>query len=200
MGISGAATCIARFRQIVGRDCSTISGSTRLPMERVFRTTTHERLTLIPCGTRLKHGPELLGTARMAELINLLRSRFEAIVVDSPPLGAGIDPFVLGTHTGNILIVLRTGETDRTMAEVKLRVLERLPLRILGAVLNHIQGGVGPYKYYTYSYGYAPEDELAEKREPLAPQQDGVTGESKRCQLGPWREASARSMRSPGSA
>ena len=106
---------------------------------------------------------ELLGTARMAELVELLRGKFEAIVIDSPPLGAGIDPFVLGTHTGNILIVLRTGETDRQMAEVKLRVLERLPLRILGAVLNHIRGGVGPYKYYSYSYGYAPEDELADK-------------------------------------
>ena len=140
-------------------------GSTRLPLERVFRTTSHERLTLIPCGTRLQHGPELLGTARMAEFVELLRSQFEAIVMDSPPLGAGIDPFVLGTHTGNIMVVLRTGETDRQMAEVKLRVLERLPLRILGAVLNDIHGGVGPYKYYSYSYGYAPEDELADKEQ-----------------------------------
>jgi capsular exopolysaccharide synthesis family protein len=140
-------------------------GSSQLPLERVFRETSHERLTLIPCGTRLQYGPELLSSARMADLIARLRDQFEVIVADSPPLGAGIDPFLLGTHLGNLLIVLRTGETDREMAEAKLRMLERLPIRILGAVLNHIKAGVGPYKYYSYSYGYAAENEISEGQE-----------------------------------
>ena len=144
-------------------------GSSRLELERILRPTSHPRLSLIPCGTRLQQGPELLGSTRMAELIERLRRDYEVVVVDSPPLGAGIDPFVIGTHTGNVLIVLRSGETDREMAHVKLRVLERLPVRILGAVLNHITAGVGPYKYYTYSYGYAAEEEIDDSRpaEPL---------------------------------
>jgi hypothetical protein len=64
------------------------------------------------------------------------------------------------------MIVLRSGESDRQMAEVKLRVLDRLPVRVLGAVLNHIHVGIGPYKYYSYSYGYSAEDEIAEEIEP----------------------------------
>ncbi len=134
-------------------------GTSGLPLERIFRPTSHKKLTLIPCGVRLQHGPELLGSARMPELIALLKNQFEVVLVDSPPLGAGIDPFVLGTHTGNILIVLRSGETDRQMAEVKLRILDRLPVRTLGAVLNHIDASASAYKYYSYSYGYAAEDE-----------------------------------------
>jgi capsular exopolysaccharide synthesis family protein len=130
-----------------------------LSLDRTFRTTSHKNLTLIPCGVRLQHGPELLGSARMAEMVARLKSQFEVVLVDSPPLGAGIDPFVLGTHSGNILIVLRSGETDKEMAEVKLRILDRLPVRTLGAVLNHIDAGAGAYKYYSYSYGYAAEDE-----------------------------------------
>lgn len=136
--------------------------SSQLPLDRAFRPTSHTRLSLLPCGTRLQHGPELLGSVRMAELIAQLRNQFEVILIDSPPLGAGIDPFVLGTHSANMLVVLRTGETDRQMAEVKLRVLDRLPVRIVGAVLNHIHAGSGPYKYYAYSYGYAAEDEITE--------------------------------------
>jgi polysaccharide biosynthesis transport protein len=124
-----------------------------------LRPTTHGRLTLLPCGTRHQHGPELLGSARMAELITLLKGRYEVVIVDSPPLGAGIDPFVLGTHTGSMLLVLRSGETDRQMAEAKLRILDRLPVRMLGAILNHIDSGTGAYKYYSYSYGYASESE-----------------------------------------
>jgi succinoglycan biosynthesis transport protein ExoP len=130
-----------------------------------LRPTTHGRLTLLPCGTRHQHGPELLGSARMAELITLLKGRFEVVLVDSPPLGAGIDPFVLGTHTGSMLLVLRSGETDRQMAEAKLRILDRLPVRMLGAILNHIDSGTGAYKYYSYSYGYAAENEAGATEE-----------------------------------
>ena len=130
--------------------------------EEIFQPTSHVRLTLIPCGVRLHHGPELLGSARMAELLSTLKNQYEVILIDSPPLGAGVDPFVLGTHTGNLLLVLRSGETDRQMAEAKLRILDRLPVRMLGAVLNHIDAGHGAYRYYSYSYGYASEDEAVE--------------------------------------
>ncbi len=134
-------------------------------IESYLRPTSHGRLTLLPCGTRHQHGPELLGSARMAELIALLKGRFEVVLVDSPPLGAGIDPFVLGTHTGSMLLVLRSGETDRQMAEAKLRILDRLPVRMLGAILNHIDSGTGAYKYYSYSYGYSAENEAGSDEE-----------------------------------
>jgi capsular exopolysaccharide synthesis family protein len=131
-------------------------------IEQTYRSTSHRSLTLIPCGVRLHHGPELLGSARMSQLVARLKNDFEVILIDSPPLGAGIDPFVLATHSTNIMIVLRSGETDRQMAEAKLRILDRLPVRTLGAVLNHIDAGTGVYKYYSYSYGYAAEDEAME--------------------------------------
>lgn len=126
--------------------------------EEILRPSSHKNLTLIPCGTRFHHGPELLGSVAMRELIANLKAHFNVVIVDSPPLGAGIDPFVLGTATGNIMLVLRSGETDRQMAEAKLRLLDRLPVRILGAVLNDIQA-VGVYRYYGYTYGYTADEE-----------------------------------------
>ncbi len=96
----------------------------------------------------------------MGELMAQLKSRFNVIIVDSPPLGAGIDPFVLGTATGNMVIVLRSGETNRQMAEAKLRLLDRLPVRVLGAVLNDIRSD-GVYQYYSYVYGYVANEEKA---------------------------------------
>jgi capsular exopolysaccharide synthesis family protein len=125
----------------------------------VLRPASHRNLTLISCGTRHHHAPELLGSAAMRELLVELKSRFNAIIVDSPPLGAGIDPFVLGTATGNMLLVLRSGETDRKMAEAKLKLLDKLPVRILGAVLNDISAADTAYKYYHYVYGYTADEE-----------------------------------------
>jgi Mrp family chromosome partitioning ATPase len=80
------------------------------------------------------------------------------VLVDSPPLGAGVDPFVLGAATGNLLLVVRSGETDRHLAEAKLSLVHRLPIRLLGAVLNDVRA-TGSYRYYRYLYGYAADEE-----------------------------------------
>jgi succinoglycan biosynthesis transport protein ExoP len=128
-------------------------------LDTVVRVTAHENLTLIPCGSRRHRGPELLGSPLMSKLVSEMRLSYDVIIVDSPPLAAGVDPFVLGTATGNMLLVLRSGETDRKLAHAKLELLDRLPVRLLGAVLNDIQPQ-GEYKYYTYLYGYSTaEDE-----------------------------------------
>lgn len=144
------------------------------PLDSVLRTSTHEKLTLIPCGTRRHRGPELLHSQAMLQLISDLRDRFDVIIVDSPPLGAGVDPFVLGAATGNMVVVLRTGTTDRKMAEAKLQLLERLPIRPLGAVLNDIRAQ-GAYRYYTYLYGYTTSEDDEMPR--LAPQVGELTGQ-----------------------
>jgi capsular exopolysaccharide synthesis family protein len=127
-------------------------------LEDTIRQTSQRGLSVIPCGTRRYRGPELLGSAAMAELMAAVKTQFDVILVDSPPLGAGIDPFVLGTTTGHLMLVFRSGETDRQMAEAKLRLLDRLPVRVLGAVLNEIQAE-GVYRYYTYLYGYSSDEE-----------------------------------------
>jgi len=132
----------------------------QVSLDQVLRPTTHPNLMLLPCGTRRHSGPELLGSGTMTELIGALKGRFNVVIVDSPPLGAGIDPFVLGTVTGNIMLVLRSGETNRQMAEAKIRLLDRLPVRILGAVLNDIRTTESQYQYYSYVYGYTSDEEV----------------------------------------
>lgn len=125
----------------------------------IVRPATHALLSLIPCGSRRHLGPELLGSARMRELMVHLKSTYQVVIVDTPPLGAGIDPFVLSTVSGHLAIVLRAGETDRQLAEAKLQILDRLPVRLLGAILNDVRLKEGAYKYYRYSYGYVADVE-----------------------------------------
>ena len=77
----------------------------------------------------------------------------DAVIIDSPPLAAGIDAYALGSAAGNMLIVLRPGVTDRKLAAAKLEVLDRLPIRILGAVINAVPNG-GAYRYYRVDHSY----------------------------------------------
>jgi Mrp family chromosome partitioning ATPase len=127
-------------------------------MEEAAQRTPYPLLDLIPCGKRLQTGPELLGSPAMAELIQQARETYAVVLIDCPPLGAGVDPFVLGIAAQNLMLVLRTGQTDREFAEAKLSVLDRLPVRIMGAVLNGVPAG-GAYRYYGYLPGYEAADE-----------------------------------------
>ncbi len=128
----------------------------------IVQPTPYSRLALIGCGTRTQRAPEVLGSPAMTRLIAELRGRYDVILVDSPPLTAGIDPFVLGTVTGSLLLVLRTGHSHRDVTGAKLEVLDRLPIRLLGAVLNDVPRGAA-YGYYAYYSYYLPGYEAVEE-------------------------------------
>lgn len=119
---------------------------------------------VIPTGTRRANAPELFASSQMVQLMVRLRGEYEAIIVDSPPMGAGVDPFVLASLTGTMVLVLRTGQTDRGAAEARLHDVERLPIRVLGAILNDVKAE-GAYRYYSYLPGYRSEDEAGEEAE-----------------------------------
>jgi capsular exopolysaccharide synthesis family protein len=127
--------------------------------------TGHANLQLIACGTRLHAGPELLGSPELSKLVEELRETYSVILIDSPPLGAGVDPVILGVTFGSMVIVLRTGLTDRELAGSKLSALDGLPVRVLGAIMNGVPAG-GAYRYYSYLTGYEAADEAAALEEP----------------------------------
>ena len=122
--------------------------------EQALQTTAYPSLDFLGSGSRRRDAPELMGSARMADLVTSLRSRYGVIVVDTPPLAAGVDAFLLATLAGSLLVVLRLGSTDRELAEAKLEILRSLPARLLGAVLNDVREGSEYHAYRYYLDGY----------------------------------------------
>ncbi|OLC07850.1 MAG: hypothetical protein AUH42_02805 [Gemmatimonadetes bacterium 13_1_40CM_70_11] len=120
----------------------------------IIQVTRHGTLHFIGCGMRRPDSPELLSSPRMSDLFAQLRANFAVIIVDSPPLGAGVDAFALATITGHLVMVLRPGTTNREVIEAKLDLLHRLPVRVLGAVLNDVQDGPEYTGYSYYLEGY----------------------------------------------
>jgi capsular exopolysaccharide synthesis family protein len=131
------------------------------PPEDVIRPTRFDNLDMVTRGRRTAGVADSLSSQSLLKLIHSLRPRYAAIIVDSPPLGAGADAYLLGTITGNMLLVLRTGQTDLEYAEAKLEPLTRLPVRVVGAVVNAVPAN-GPYRYYRYLRGYGQSDEAPE--------------------------------------
>ena len=127
-------------------------------LEAVTQATGWPSLDFIATGTRFRDSPELLASPAMTELVDRLRATYQVVLFDSPPLGAGVDPYTLGAATGTLLLVLRTGTTNLEFARTKLTQLDHLPIRLLGAIVNDVQPG-GVYRHYSYLSGYGTADE-----------------------------------------
>ena len=127
--------------------------------EQVVKATSHPSLDFLASGSRRGDAPELLGSARMADFMTKLRSSYGVIVVDTPPLGAGVDAFVLASLAGSLLLILRLGRTDRELAEAKIDLLRQSSTRVLGVVLNDVREGseYRAYSYYMDGYEFTGE-------------------------------------------
>jgi succinoglycan biosynthesis transport protein ExoP len=124
----------------------------------ILRPTQHEKLSVIPRGKLQTNSPELLTSPTLAAFAAQLRRDYDVVVFDTPPLAAGIDAYAVAASAQNLLLVFRIGKTERRMAAAKLELMDRLPVRVLGAVLNCVELR-GEYVYYKYAAGYGTTSE-----------------------------------------
>ncbi|HEX6599583.1 MAG TPA: polysaccharide biosynthesis tyrosine autokinase, partial [Gemmatimonadaceae bacterium] len=102
----------------------------------IIHQTGHEKLSVIPSGNPRRRSPEMLTSPLLTRLVADLRSRYDVVIFDTPPLAAGIDGYAIAAATGSLLVVLRIGQTEKRMAAAKMLLVDRLPINVLGSVLN----------------------------------------------------------------
>jgi len=137
------------------------SSAATLALSDVVRTTETENLYLLPSGKRPPNPAELLSSDRMQQLIKELKSEFEIILFDSPPIVPVTDATVLASKITDImLLVIRSGETKREIAQKAQELLKRVDANIFGVVLNTIDFAkrYGSYYYYYYHSYYSPDE------------------------------------------
>jgi len=117
-----------------------------------------------PSGPIPPNPSELLSSDRMRDWLSAMRTRFDYVVLDTPPALAVTDATIIGMLVDGVVLTLRSGKVTREEARICRDRLRQAGVRILGAVLNRyrsLQSGLGKrYKYYE-SYG-------AEESEPKA--------------------------------
>ena len=102
-----------------------------------------DRLVLLPAGRPLPNSAELLGSPRMAMLVNDIKSRYcedRVIIFDSSSILTCADPLVLSRYVDGILLVV---EHERTTADEFKKSIELLKdKRFFGTVLNKSRNGI----------------------------------------------------------
>jgi len=95
-----------------------------------------ENLQLLPSGPLPPNPADLLGSPKMDGIVDQLKKTAEIVLFDAPPVIAVTDATLLAAKLDGVLLVLRAGGTRREHAERAKELLERVNVRLVGAVLT----------------------------------------------------------------
>jgi len=121
--------------------------SGKAPLEEILFNIDIEHLSFISCGQVPSHPADLLASAQMSDLLRQLRTQFECILIDTPPVIAVTDAVVVGTYVDGVLLVIRAGETQRGIVNRAAELLNQAHAKIIGHVLTGIEYYVPDYIY-----------------------------------------------------
>jgi capsular exopolysaccharide synthesis family protein len=113
-------------------------------LESVMQFLPAYQLTVIAAGTSPANPAELLGSTAMRRMLDQLRSRFDRVILDTPPVLPLADVAVLAPMVDGALLVVRAGVTPKPAIENALRAFDSS--RLLGVVLNE-SGLEEDYRY-----------------------------------------------------
>ena len=107
-------------------------------VDSLLRDTSVENLQLFTSGNVPKNPSELLGSARMEQLLRSLGDRADVIVLDSPPTLEIADALALAQQVDGVVLVIEAGRTHRDAARQALANLQHVGANVIGGVLNGV--------------------------------------------------------------
>lgn len=121
-----------------------------------IRTTRSANVSALTTGRIPPNPAELLASERFQRLLADVASRYDAVLVDTPPVLAVTDASLVARHAGVTLLVLRAGKHPMREIVASLRALGRSGVRVHGIVMNDVRldRGLGRKSAYHYQYKY----------------------------------------------
>jgi len=129
-------------------------------LEEITRKSKVENLDVITSGTIPPNPSELLGSKQMKLFIEKMKSKYDFIIIDSPPFISVTDAEILFRIADGTILVLKAGKTP---ADAFYRTCEKLmhidQHNFLGVVFNNFSYKSAYGYYYNYYYYYTRPDE-----------------------------------------
>ena len=134
--------------------------SGRAPIEKGLLTiSTMPDLTILAAGAAISNPADLLASNRMGPLVNTLRSEFDFVVIDSPPVIPFADARLLSVFADIVIVVSRYRSTTRREIARCVQLLDEVGAPVIGAVLNDMDLGSADYHYFNYGHKRTRHDE-----------------------------------------
>jgi capsular exopolysaccharide synthesis family protein len=130
----------------------------------------HENLFIIPCGPLPPNPAEMIMNKRVEKLMEELKSQFDYIIIDAPPIGLVTDAQLLNPYADITLYLVRQKYTYKNQLTIVEDLHVNGKMNRIGIVVNDIEKtkgygyGYGGYGYGNYSYGGYGIEESKKKR------------------------------------
>jgi capsular exopolysaccharide synthesis family protein len=127
-----------------------------ISLEEAMRSTSFENLSLMTCGTIPTNPAELIASKHMKNFLNMIKSKFDYIIMDSPPLATVTDAELLSSYADGTVVVSLANKTRLDLLINTIDTLNKINETFIGVILNNFdyQATYGSYyKYYYYYYG-----------------------------------------------
>lgn len=126
---------------------------------------------VIAAGRNPPNPIELLNSGRMRKALDQLRSKYDYIILDLPPVGEVSDALAVSNLVDGILLVVRQNYCNRNVLSAAVNQFRFVETRILGVVMNCAEEEVGSYskkyrgyrRYYRYEGSYMASARAAQK-------------------------------------
>jgi capsular exopolysaccharide synthesis family protein len=149
-----------------------------VPLSGAILRTPVENLSLLPCGKKPSNPAELLTSPNFPDLLDRLKSDYDYVILDTPPVLAVSDPSAVAPRADGVILVFRMTSKVRPAAERAREQLQQIGANVLGVVVNGSGRGDGGYGYgyggeytgYTHdqqymdNYSHEDEDETPPKK------------------------------------
>lgn len=128
-------------------------------LDEAVQQTEDSHLYVLPAGRIPPNPSELLGSKRMRDLLEVLRSEYQYVIIDAPPLLQVTDGALLAASADGAIAVVNAGVTRKSELNAAIRHLKSVDAAILGTVLNRVSVKrmskiINGHDGYGYGYGY----------------------------------------------
>lgn len=125
-------------------------------LERAITPTELSNLSVIAAGGEAgDDAMRLLSSHTMSQAIELLRRRFDHVIIDTPPVLELADAGILGSQSDDVMLVVRMNRTPRYMIDQAIRILNSYHAPVSGVVLTDMRPDAPRYLHrYGYHYHY----------------------------------------------
>ncbi len=106
-----------------------------------------DNLTILPSGAIPKNPAELLASDKMAKLISILKSKYDYVIIDTPPVMPVTDATIVGPQTDGTIMVIKAEKTQQGVVKHTEDLLKQVQAKILGYVLTNVQYHIPAYLY-----------------------------------------------------
>ena len=112
--------------------------------------TNFANLDIIFAGPVAPNPSELLSDTSFEKLLNDLKSEYDYVIIDTPPISNLADGVVIASKCDGAIFVIESGVVSQRVIQKAKQQIEASGCRVLGAVLNKVD--IKKDKYYSHYY------------------------------------------------